>query len=98
MANNIASIKNYTTVIDEVYKRASCSTCLNSGRRVVRSGRNAKEIMIPKIAVTGLGDYTRNVGYKDGSITYEYETKTFNYDRGIRLLADVMDESELTTI
>lgn len=38
MANNIASIKNYTTVIDEVYKRASCSTCLNSGRR----GRGAR--------------------------------------------------------
>lgn len=28
------------------------------------------------------------------SITYEYETKTFNYDRGIRLLADVMDVEE----
>ena len=42
--------------------------------------------MVPKIEVTGLGDYTRNVGYKTGSITYEFETKTFNYDRGIKLL------------
>lgn len=50
--------------------------------------------MVPKIEVTGLGDYTRNVGYKTGSITYEFETKTFNYDRGIRLLADVMDVEE----
>ena len=32
--------------------------------------------------------------YKTGSITYEFETKTFNYDRGIRLLADVMDVEE----
>ena len=46
------------------------------------------------IEVTGLGDYTRSVGYKTGSITYEFETKTFNYDRGIRLLADVMDVEE----
>ena len=46
---------------------------------------------MPKIEVTCLGDYTRNVGYKTGSITYEFETKTFNYDRGIKLLADVMD-------
>ena len=38
---------------------------------MVRAGRNAKEILIPKISVTGLGDYTRNVGYKTGSITYE---------------------------
>lgn len=43
--------------------------------------------MGPKIEVSGLGDYTRNVGYKTGSITNDFETKTFNYDRGIRLLA-----------
>ena len=70
MANSIAYTKNYTAVLDEVYKRAACSTCLNSPRRMARAGRNAKEIMIPKIEVTGLGDYTRNVGYKTGSITY----------------------------
>ena len=61
---------------------------------MVRAGHNAKEIMIPKMSVTGLGDYTRNVGYKTGAITYEFETKTFNYDRGIRLFADVMDVEE----
>lgn len=94
MANSIAFAKNYTAVIDEVYQRAAVSGCLNSPRRMVRAGRNAKEVMIPKIQVTGLGDYTRNVGYKTGSITYEFETKTFNYDRGIRLLADVMDVEE----
>ena len=91
MANTIAAIKNYTTILDEVYKREALSTCLNSPRRMARAGRNAKEIMVPKIEVTGLGDYTRNVGYKTDSITYEFETKTFNYDRGIKLLADVMD-------
>lgn len=85
MANSIDLTKNYTGIIDEVYQRAGVSGVLNSGRRMVRAGHNAKEIMIPKISVTGLGDYTRNVGYKTGSITYEFETKTFNYDRGIRL-------------
>ena len=94
MANSIAYVKNYTSVLDEVYKRAACSTCLNSPRRMARAGRNAKEIMVPKIQVSGLGDYTRNVGYKTGSITYEFETKTFNYDRSIKLLADVMDVEE----
>ena len=94
MPNNIAAIKNYTAVLDEVYKKASVSGCLTSGGRMVRAGRNAKEIMIPKISVTGLGDYTRNVGYKTGSISFDYETKTFNYDRGIKLLADVMDVEE----
>lgn len=50
--------------------------------------------MIPKIFVSGLGDHTRNVGYKTGSITFDYETKTFNYGRGIKLLADVRDVEE----
>lgn len=94
MANSIAYVRNYTSILDEVYKRAACSTCLNSPRRMARAGRNAKEIMVSKIEVSGLGDYTRNVGYKTGSTTYEFETKTFNYDRGIRLLADVMDVEE----
>ena len=94
MPNSIDFVRNYTAAIDRVYQRAGVSSVLNSGPRVVRSGRNAKEIMIPKIEVTGLGDYTRNVGYKTGSITYEFETKTFNYDRGIRLFADVMDVEE----
>lgn len=93
-SNNIAYARNYTSVIDEVYQRASVSGVLNSGRRMARAGHNAKEILIPKISVTGLGDYTRNVGSKTGAITYEFETKTFNYDRGIRLFADVMDVEE----
>ena len=93
-SNSIAFAKSYASVIDEVYQRASVSGVLNSGRRMVRAGHNAREVMVPKISVTGLGDYTRNMGYKTGAITYEFETKTFNYDRGIRLFADMMDVEE----
>lgn len=94
MPNSIAYTQNYTSILDAVYQRASVSGCLTSGRRMVRAGRNAKEILIPKIEVSGLGDYTRNVGYQTGSINYAFETKSFNYDRGIRLMADVMDVEE----
>ena len=83
MANNIAAIKNYTTILDRVRQREATSSCLNSPARTARAGRNAKEILIPKISVTGLEDYTRNVGYKTGSITWAYETHTFAYDRAI---------------
>ena len=97
MANSIASAKNYTTILDEVYQRAAVSACLNSPRRMVRAGRNAKEIMVPKIQVSGLGNYTRNVGYKTGNITYEFETKTFNYDRDRRNLPNSRDGSRMTS-
>ena len=46
MVNSIAVVRNYTSVIDEVHQRAAVSGCLNSPRRMVRGGRNAKEIMI----------------------------------------------------
>ena len=49
--------------------------------------------MLP-ISVESSGNYTRNVGHKTGSITYEFETTTLKYDRGIKLLADVMDVEE----
>lgn len=39
----------------------------------------------------GLGDHTRNVGYKMGSFTYEFEIKTFSYDCGIKLHTVVID-------
>lgn len=38
MANSIAFVKNYTGIIDEVYKRASVSGCLASSARMVRAG------------------------------------------------------------
>jgi hypothetical protein len=56
MPNNIAAIKNYTTILDRVYQREATSSCLNSPARMARAGRNAKEIIIPKISVSGLGD------------------------------------------
>ena len=49
MPNSIAYTKNYTAVLDEVYKRAACAMRLNSPRRMAQAGRNAKEIMVPKI-------------------------------------------------
>lgn len=94
MPNSIAFAQNYTGILDEVYQRASVLGCLNSGRRLTRTSQNAREIKIPMISVTSLGDYTRNVGYRDGSISMAYETKFPTYDRGLRLLADVMDVEE----
>ena len=98
MPNSIAYTQNYTTIIDEVYQRASVSRVLNSGRHMVRAGRNAKEIMIPKITVSGLGDYVRNEGYKTGSINYEFETHSFGYDQAIRLFGDVMDGARVMLV
>lgn len=85
MVNSIELAKNYTGILDEVYQRAAASRCLNSGGRMVRAGRNAKEILIPKISVTGLGTTLATWDTKTGSITCECETHSFGNDRAIRL-------------
>lgn len=43
MANSIAFAKNYTGIIDEVYKRASVSGCLISGARMAHAGHGAHD-------------------------------------------------------
>lgn len=42
MPNNIAAIKNYTTILDRVYQREATSSCPNSPARMARADRNAK--------------------------------------------------------
>lgn len=94
MANTIALAKNYTSILDEVYKGASVTADLTSDNTMVRAGANANEIVYPQIAVSGLGDYSRNSGYTDGSVNLEWKTAKFNYDRGTKISVDVMDNEE----
>lgn len=94
MANTIALAKNYTSILDEVYCSASVTVDLTSDNTMVRAGANANEIIYPQISVSGLGDYSRNSGYTDGSVNLEWKTAKFNYDRGTKISVDVMDNEE----
>lgn len=94
MANNITLSKNYVALLDEVYKKASLTSVLTSDSSLIRMGNNAKEIVIPKMDMDGLKNYTRNSGYTAGDVKLEWETRTFNYDRGIKFLVDKMDNEE----
>jgi hypothetical protein len=94
MANTIALARNYTSILDEVYCGASVTADLTSDNSMVRAGANANEIIYPQISVTGLGDYSRNSGYTQGSVDLEWKTATFNYDRGTKISVDVMDDEE----
>jgi hypothetical protein len=61
---------------------------------MVRAGVNVNEICYPKMTVTGLGDYDRNSGYTNGSVTLDWETVQYNYDRGTKISVDAMDDQE----
>ena len=94
MANSFTLAKSYLGMLDEVYQLASTASDLNSSGDIVRAGANAKEILIPKMSVSGLRNYTRGSGYQKGNVSLDWETKTFNYDRGILFNVDAMDDEE----
>ena len=94
MANTITLAKNYTSLLDEVYRSASVTADLTSDPKMSRAGANANEIVYPQITVTGLGEYDRNSGYTTGAVDLKWKTATFNYDRGTKISVDVMDNEE----
>ena len=69
MANSITLFKKYTDLLDEVYKNASVTSMLDGDMSLVQMGANTNEIIIPKISMDGLADYSRNGGYVGGDVT-----------------------------
>ena len=98
MANNIQLFKKYIALLDEVYQLSSKSSILDGDASLVQAGRNANEIVIPKMSLDGLADYSRNSGYVMGDVTLTYETVKFNYDRGRKFVIDAMDDEETAGI
>ena len=94
MANNITKFKKYIDLLDEVYKKESLTADLDADATLVRAGANANEIVIPKISLDGLADYSRNGGYVSGDVNLTNETVAFNYDRGRKFTVDAMDDEE----
>lgn len=94
MANSIALVKKYVDKLDDVYKLASLTDVLESDASTVRQGTNTNEIVIPKIDMDGLADYSRSGGYVDGDDKLTWETVKFDYDRGRAFSVDAMDDEE----
>ena len=94
MSNSISLFKKYIDKLDEVYKQSSLTADLDADSTLVQAGANANEIIIPKLSMDGLGDYSRNDGYVNGDVTLTNETVTFNYERGRKFGVDRQDNAE----
>ena len=66
MANSITLAKKYIPLLDEVYQNAILTADLESDASLARDGANTNEIIIPKMTMQGLADYSRNSGYTSG--------------------------------
>lgn len=96
--NAIALASTYVPLLDEVYKLASITAKLDGNPDLVRQGANANELIIPKMSMQGLGDYSRNSGYVSGDVTMTNETVSCNFDRGRMFTMDAMDNIETAGI
>lgn len=67
----------------------------NAGRAKYNGGA---EVKIPKMTVQGMGDYDRDEGYVQGSVTLEYETRKMTQDRGRKFQLDAMDVDETNLV
>lgn len=98
MPNAITLAKQFVPILDEVYKLASLTSKLDGASELARAGANANELIIPKLSMQGLGDYSRNGGYVDGDVTLTNETVVCNFDRGRMFTVDTMDNIETAGI
>ena len=98
MANAITLATQFVPILDEIYKNASLTSKLDGNPDLVRAGANANELIIPQIAMQGLGDYSRNSGYVSGDVTLTNETVQCNFDRGRMFTVDTMDNIETAGI
>lgn len=94
MANAITLFKQYVTLLDEVYKNASLTSVLDGAAELARQGANANELVIPKMSMDGLANYSRNGGYVGGDVTLTNETVACNFDRGRMFSVDNLDNAE----
>lgn len=94
MANAITLFKQYVSMLDEVYKLSSLTSDLDGASDLARQGANANELIIPKLSMQGLADYSRNGGYIDGDVTLTNESVRCNFDRGRMFTVDTLDNAE----
>ena len=93
VANSVALATKYLPLLDEVYKRESLSSILDTANeRVNWIGADTAKVM--KLDLDGLGNYSRNAGYVPGSADVTWETLQIEKDRGRSFNIDVMDNDE----
>lgn len=94
MANSIKTASAWVPILDAVYQQAALTNVLDGASELAKVSANAGEIIIPKMEMSGLGNYDRNKGYPTGNVTLTTESKKPNFDRGTKFNVDALDDEE----
>lgn len=95
--NTLATATLFQKTLDLVAQQTALTGWMeaNAGQVIYNGGA---EVKIPKMSLNGLGDYDRDNGYTQGSVTLEYETRKMTQDRGRSFQLDAMDVNETNFI
>ena len=94
MAQSIALFKAYTPILDEAYKAASLTAKLDTADDLIRYTQGNHSVVVSKMTLQGLANYSRTSGYVGGEATLTQETMDMNYERGRMFTIDSMDNEE----
>ena len=93
VSNSITLASKYLPLLDEIYKRESLTSILDTANERV-NWIGAQTANIFKVDVDGLGNYSRNAGFVPGSVDGTWESFQIQKDRGRSFTIDVMDNEE----
>lgn len=91
---SISLVTKMLPLIDEVYRKEAKSAILEAPAELVQQTMDANVVKIAKLALIGLGNYSKSNGYPAGDVSLSWETHTFSNDRGRRFSVDRMDDME----
>ena len=94
MANVIELVSKYIPMLDYQYQVGAKSAILDAAPDLIQETRSARKILIPKMELTGLYNYDRFSGFKNGVQTLEWVEHEFTQDRGTTFTVDIMDDIE----
>ena len=83
----------FMTELDKQLVEKSTTGWMEDNAKQVQYNGGA-EVKIPKMTMSGLGNYDRNSGFAQGAVAVTYETRTLTQDRGRTFQLDAMDVDE----
>lgn len=92
--NTITLAEDYLAVLDAIYETETLTNGMQAPAWLRKAGQTAKTILIAKVTVDGLKNYSRSSGYLEGDNTFEWEQHTYSIDRGIEFSVDKADDME----
>lgn len=93
MANMIEAAKVMNTELDKQMTPLLCTGWMDANAGLVKYDGGA-EVKIPSISMSGLGNYDKDTGYPQGSVTLQYQTLTMAMDRANSFNLDAREVNE----